>query len=135
MGQHSEYSLRGVRETPRTMLLESGAHEPFLAGGFVEIGEELGLFVVMMLIHTVVPGYAVACKVQLVRPRYSWGLLVDAVEAADKGIVAQCHMRGLNCEWVGLEYFVRAIFHNLSWTLKVTYLACLKLRSGYHRQR
>lgn len=70
------------------MLVVCSTHEPFLAGRLVEVREELGLLVVVVLVDAVVPGYAVACEVQLVRIGHAWGLLVDTVETADEGIVA-----------------------------------------------
>lgn len=70
------------------MLVEGGTHEPCLAGGLVEIRKELGLLVVVVLVDAVVPGYAVACEVQLVCIGHAWGLLVDTVETADEGVVA-----------------------------------------------
>lgn len=93
----------------RTMLVYCGAHKPGLASGLVDVGKEFCLLVVVMLMHAVVPGYAVACEVHFVRIGNTWGLLVDTVEAADEGVVAQCHVRGLNSERIGLCKFVRAI--------------------------
>jgi hypothetical protein len=45
------------------MLINRGAHEPGLASRLVEAREEFCLLVVMVLMDTVVLGYAVACEV------------------------------------------------------------------------
>lgn len=132
VGQHSFIVLLHVSRPQRTMLVEGGSHESYLAGSLVEVGEELCLLVMVMLMDAVVPGYAVACEVQLVRVRHAWGLLIDAVEATDEGVMTQGHVRGLNRERVGLKDFVRTISRR---QVKTAYLARLKLRSGYHRQR
>lgn len=109
VGQHSFILLLHGSGPQRTMLVEGGFHEPCLAGSLVEVGEELCLLVVVVLMDAVVPGYAVACEVQLVRIWHAWGLLVDAVEATDEGVMTQGHVRGLNRERVCLKDFIRTI--------------------------
>jgi hypothetical protein len=46
------------------MLFDCGAHEPGIASRSIDVAEELCLLVVVVLVNTVVPGYAVASKVQ-----------------------------------------------------------------------
>lgn len=132
VGQHSFILIRGRDGPQRTMLVEGGLHEPCLAGSLVEVGEELCLLVVVVLMDAVMPGYAVACEIRLVCVRHPWGLLVDTVEATDEGIMTQGHVRGLNRERVCLKDFVRTIPRK---QVKAAYLARLKLWSGYQRQR
>lgn len=132
VGQHSFILILHENGPQRTMLIEGGLHEPCLAGSLVKVGEELCLLVMMMLMDAVVPGYAVAREVQLVRVWNAWGLLVDAVETTDEGVMTQGHVRGLNRERVCLKDFVRTISLK---QVKAAYLARLKLWSRYHRQR
>ena len=74
------------------MLSNSTPHQTRLPGSLVKVREELGLLVVVVLLDAVVPGDAVVDKVLLVRGAagvlHARGLLIDAVEAPDKGVVA-----------------------------------------------
>ena len=95
-----------VKESARgdcyTVLIDGGVQQALPACCPVEGGEELGLLVVVVLRDAVVPGEAVADEVVLVAGPDAGSLLVDAVQAADEGVVAQGHVGGFEREWIGL---------------------------------
>lgn len=86
------------------MLVDGGVHQALLARGFVDGGEKRGLYLVVVDLHTLHPGQAVPDKFGLVvaelQPRR---LLVHRVEAADKGIMAESHMRSFDRKRVILK--------------------------------
>jgi hypothetical protein len=58
----------------------------------------------MMSLDAIDPGEAISDKIGLVRGFLnSGGLLVDAVETPNEGIMAQCHVGSFNGERVVLE--------------------------------
>ena len=90
------------------MLFNRILHHAVQADSLVNGWEKLCFLVMVMFCDTVVPGQAIAHKIKTVGWLYSWSLLIDTVEAADEGIVAQGHMGGFNGERVRLVTFLRA---------------------------
>ena len=91
------------------MLFDRIIHHAILANSLVNGWEKLSFLVMVMLRDTVVPGQAIAHKIETVGCLYSWSLLIDTVEAADEGIVAQGHVGGFDGERVRLVMFFRAV--------------------------
>lgn len=88
------------------MLFDRVVHHAVLANCFVEGGEEGRLLIVVMLFHTLVPGEAVAYEIGPVGWANPGCLLVNAVETADEGVVAQGHVRALFGESICLAMSV-----------------------------
>lgn len=89
------------------MLIHSSIHQPILPRGLVKSGEQLSFFIVVMLSNAVTPCDAIADKICLVSRLDARSLLVDAVEAADEGVMAQSHVRRFNSKWICLVKLVR----------------------------
>lgn len=67
-----------------TVFVDRKIHEAALAGGLVDVGEEIVLLIAVMRFHAVVPGDSILGEIELVCWRHAWRLLVDAVEASDE---------------------------------------------------
>lgn len=88
----------------RLMLMNCAGHQIRSARRFVHIGEKLRLFIVMVLQDAINPGYAIADKGGFFTwLLYARRLLVDAVVAADEGVVAEGHVGRFDGEGVILE--------------------------------
>lgn len=86
------------------MLVDCGALDPGLASGFIDVGEEFCLLVVVVLVNTVVPGYVVTYKVQLVCVGRRAGIFYSAraTRSASYSGVCICrrHSGNLQFAWV-----------------------------------
>lgn len=87
----------------RAMFLNRAVHEPFLSSSLINTRKQLNLFMEVMNSYTLVLGEAVFNKVFPIGLRDARHLLVNAVEATDKCIMAQGRMQGLDREWDSLE--------------------------------
>lgn len=74
-----------------TVFVDRGIHEAGLAGGLVDVGEEIGLLVAVVRIYAVVPGDAILDKIRLVYWWYAWSLLIYTIEASDERVMAYSH--------------------------------------------
>lgn len=70
------------------MLIDGALHQSCLACRLINGGKEFGLLIMMMLSNTIMPGETITNKVFLIHNLYAWGLLVDAVETSNEGIMA-----------------------------------------------
>ena len=91
------------------MLIYRTVHHAFLTGGLLDGGKELGFFVVMVFRNAVMPSEAIADEIAAIARPDPWSLLIDAVEAANEGIVAQDHVRSFNGKRVRLVRSLRSI--------------------------
>ncbi len=107
------------------MLFDHVVHHAVLANCFDEGGEEGRLLIVVMLFHTLVPGEAVAYEIGPVGWTNPGCLLVNAVETADEGVVAQGHVRAFFGESICLAMSVSRGTHHERKTL--AYIPCVEL--------
>ncbi len=78
-------------------------HDPRFSNSLLQRRKDLNLRRSVVLADTHVPSDAIANKVFVVGGGQIWSLLVDAIEAADEGIVRERNVRGVDGERVVLQ--------------------------------
>lgn len=73
------------------------------SNSLLERGKKPNLFLKVVLADACVPSDTVANEVFVLRGGKLWSLLVDAVQAADEGIVGEGDAGGVDREWIVLE--------------------------------